>query len=62
MSDSSFLDKSGDSVVKSVSNNQRTTDQNVGTPISQKQSLLQFEFVPRLTTDTSRMDRGGQPY
>ena len=66
MSDSSFLDKSGDSVAKSVSNKQRTTDQAVSTPISRKESLSQFEFVPRSTSDANRMDRegevGGQPY
>ena len=66
MSDSSFLDKSGDSVAKSVSKKQRTTDQTVSTPISRKESLSQFEFVPRSTSDANRMDRegeaGGQPY
>ena len=61
LSDSSFLDKSGDSVAKSVSNKQRTTDQAVSTPISRKESLSQFEFVPRSTFDTNRMDRGGNP-
>ena len=66
VSDSSFLNKSGDSVAKSVSNKQRTTDQAVSTPISRKESLSQFEFVPRSTSDANRMDRegevGGQPY
>ena len=61
MSDSAFLDKSGDSVAKSVSKKQRTTDQTVITPISRKQSLSQFEFVPRSTAGTNRIDRGGNP-
>ena len=61
VSDSSFLDKSGDSVAKSVSKKQRTTDQTVSTPISRKQSLLQCEFVPCATSDASRRDRGGNP-
>ena len=61
MSDSSFLDKSGDSVAKSVGRTQGTTDQTVSTPISRKQSLLQCEFVPCATSDASRRDRGGNP-
>ena len=61
MSDSSFLDKSGDSVAKSVSKKQRTTDQTVSTPVFRKQSLSQFEFVPRSTSDTNRTDKGSNP-
>ena len=62
VSDSSFVDKSGDLVAKNVSKKQRTTDQTVITPISRKQSLSQFEFVPCSTSDANRMDREGQPY
>ena len=61
MSNSSFPDKSGDSVAKSVGKTQGTTDQTVSTPISRKQSLLQCEFVPCATSDASRRDRGGNP-
>ena len=61
VSDSSFLHKSGDSVAKSGSKKQGTTDQTVSTPISRNQSLSQFEFLPRSTSDTNRMDKGSNP-
>ena len=61
VSDSSFVDKSGDLVAKNVSKKQRTTDQTVSTPISWKQNWSQFELLPCSTSYINRMDRGSNP-